>query len=92
MNANITNEQHETVVHLTTRRPTPILAWLPFAVLALTVAAFAWNAPGRLAAFIKGRRAPRPAVTLGIVPTSVNYPVPVESVWLKTPDVMIAHR
>ena len=80
---------------LSSSRPTPLSAWLPYAALAVTVAAFSFNAPMKLSALMKSKLTPQTASATNIVPTSVNYPVPAQSIWIDRPDIdgsMVAHR
>lgn len=62
--------------------------WLPYAILALTVAAFYWNVPAKLAARLKKH----PARQASITPTSVNYPMPFRSQWFADGAALVAHR
>ena len=74
----------------------PVFAslWLPYAILLLTVAAFYWNVPAKLAARLKTKPSPRATVSPDLVPSSVNYPVPVRSRWFANPeaDSLLAPR
>ena len=76
-------------------KPISASAWLPYAALLITVAAFNWNAPAKLASLVKAAP-PAPAEdTTDIVPTSVNYPVPAQSIWIERPGSdgsLLAHR
>lgn len=63
--------------------------WLPYAILALTVAAFYWNVPAKLAARLKSKPVPQTS----LIPTSVNYPMPPQSQWFTNPDdALVARR